>query len=188
MYCPALLIVAILTFRGAVGSPGGAPAAACDNMTPNHSGTAQTGASPYTIIPSAQTYQCGQSITVTLAATGGNNFRGFLCQARTNVASYSSTVGTLAQTGSVTMNQNCGTGRALTHSENGDKAAAMFTWTPSADHGSVKIVCTFVQVKTTYWVKQESVALTYGGNCNAAEYARASFAIVAMIYLVYRIL
>ena len=47
-------------------------------------------------------------ISVTLAATSGN-FRGFLCQARTNVTSYSSTVGTLAQTGSVTMKQNCGT-------------------------------------------------------------------------------
>lgn len=186
MFCPALMII-VLTFRGAVGSPGGAPASACDSMTPNHGSTAQTGTSPFTITTSALTYQCGQSITVTLAATSGN-FRGFLCQARTNVAEYSSTVGTLAQTGSVTMNQNCGTGKALTHSERGDKTTAMFTWTPSADHGSVRIVCTIVQVKTTYWVKQTSVALTYGGKCNAAEYARASFAIIAMIYLVYRIL
>lgn len=202
MYLSAL--VCVVTLQSVLGNPSGAPGSACDNMTPGHGFSAQVGAAPYTIAPSSGTYRCGESITVTLSATSGN-FRGFLCQARTDVAAYSSTVGTLAQTGSVTMNQNCGAGRALTHSENGDKTSAQFTWTPAADHGSVQIVCTFVQVKATYWVKETSSALTYAGNCgasanptgstgstvagtttpNAAGYMGASIGLMTLISLAY---
>ena len=46
-------------------------------------------------------------ISVTLA--GSDRFRGFLCQARTDVEDYSTTIGTLGQLGEdVMMGDNCG--------------------------------------------------------------------------------
>ena len=58
-----LTFICVLTLRGAVGNPGGAPASACDSMIPSHGFSVQSGPAPYTITPSSQTYNCGQSIT-----------------------------------------------------------------------------------------------------------------------------
>lgn len=58
--------ICVLTIRGAMGNPGGAPASACDSMTPGHGFSVQSGPAPYTITPSSQTYSCGQSVTGTL--------------------------------------------------------------------------------------------------------------------------
>ena len=45
---------------------------------------------------------------VTLSSGGGTQFKGFLCQARTDAANADTKVGTLVPAGTVTMKQNCG--------------------------------------------------------------------------------
>ena len=50
------------------------------------------------------------SILVTLAATSGS-FRGFLCEARTDVTDNTTVVGTLAASGTVSMGEPCGSVR-----------------------------------------------------------------------------
>ena len=55
--------------------------------------------------------------SVRLAADSGS-FRGFLCQARTDISAYSSTVGVLSQSGLVSMKENCGTVCILTSIKN----------------------------------------------------------------------
>ena len=62
---------------------------------------------PVYLVNTAINYSSVNFFLVSLTATSGN-FRGFLCQARTDISAYSSTVGTLAPSGSVSMNQNCG--------------------------------------------------------------------------------
>ncbi|XP_052228866.1 putative ferric-chelate reductase 1 [Dreissena polymorpha] len=113
--------------------------------------------------------------TVTLAGTGGANFRGFLCQARAAIDS-DTTVGTLADDdATVTFANNCGAG-SITHSENRDKGSAKFRWTPSSETSNVHIVCTVVQTNPIYWVKAVHAQVS---PCSSA--ARATLAFMASV-------
>ena len=57
-------VVATMMFKAVLGNMAGAPASACDTMTPSHDGlSGQGSAFPYTITASASTYKCGETIT-----------------------------------------------------------------------------------------------------------------------------
>ncbi|XP_053402716.1 putative defense protein 3 [Mercenaria mercenaria] len=127
MYLTVLLMM-IMLLPGCCGYAGGAPSGTCNAMSPKHRASAQDSASSYTIMPSANTYDCGDTINVTLS---GADFKGFLCQARSNVSRYS-TVGSLTDTdNSVTTSNNCDGEAALTHTESGVKSSFQFSWTHS---------------------------------------------------------
>ena len=62
----SLLLVLLTVIASRVfASPNGAPGGACDSMVPAHGVPGQTGASPYSITPSSQSYRCGERVTST---------------------------------------------------------------------------------------------------------------------------
>lgn len=146
----------------------GAPNGQCDQMVPGHGADAQTGNSPYRIILSAETYTCpDEELTVTV--NGTSPFMGFLCQPRSNPSAYS-TVGSLSGSGSVPTKNNCETNAALTHTESSGKNSLTFVWKSSTSTENVYIVCTIVQNKNTFWVKETSNMIAYqtGGSCGGS--------------------
>ena len=57
-------VVTMMMFKAVLGYQAGAPASACDSMTPSHDGNlAQSSSFPNTITASASTYRCGETIT-----------------------------------------------------------------------------------------------------------------------------
>lgn len=68
----------------ALASPNGAPAKACDNLTPQHGPVkSQTSAAPYSLTPSVQKVRSGEIVTITLSGNGNEDkIKGFLIQAR----------------------------------------------------------------------------------------------------------
>ncbi|XP_060563735.1 putative defense protein 3 [Ruditapes philippinarum] len=147
----------------------GAPMGACDTMTPSHGAVAQTSPSSYTITPSSSTFDCGESISITLS---GGTFKGFLCQARLDVNG-SSTVGTLEESdGSSSTTNKCAGKASITQNSGTDKTTLQFTWTHSGESTEdIYIVCTVVQTQIVFWENVASTALTYSGSltkCNSS--------------------
>lgn len=62
----------------------GAPADACDNLTPQHGPVkSQTSAAPYSLASSVQKVRSGDIVTITLSGNGSEDkIKGFLIQAR----------------------------------------------------------------------------------------------------------
>ncbi|WAR01604.1 DFP3-like protein [Mya arenaria] len=161
------------------GYSAGAPSGACDSMTPNHGTTTSSAPIPYTLTVSTNTYDCNDVITVTLVASS-DAFKGFLCQARPDVNTYS-TVGTLAASGGLSATSNCGDG-AITHSEGSNKTSAVFTWTASGNSSTVNIVCTVVQTQMNFWVKGVQQPITFSGSvCSKAQGSSASWPLVFLL-------
>ncbi|XP_053384592.1 putative defense protein 1 [Mercenaria mercenaria] len=153
---------------GVRGYSSGAPGGQCDQMVPGHRVAAQSVASPYTILLSAEQYTCpNDEIIVTV--NGSSSFKGFLCEARSNPNAYN-TVGSLVASGSVSTKNKCGTNAALTHTEGSIKETLSFVWKSSAATENVYIVCTIVKDKNTFWVKETSNMIAYqaGGQCGGS--------------------
>lgn len=60
----------------------GAPDTTCGNLEPVHGVPRQSTPAPYTLTPSVVEIEGGKQMLVTLEATGGTAFKGFLLQAR----------------------------------------------------------------------------------------------------------
>ncbi|KAL4225461.1 hypothetical protein ACF0H5_016151 [Mactra antiquata] len=169
MACSRILLVAIfgMMLNVCCCYPTGAPLAACNLMFPTgHNTQFQTTASLFDITPSAMTYCGGVPITVDLSMSNmGTQFRGFLCQPRTNMDVYE-TVGTF-DTPTGTQN-NCDK-TALTHTSRTLKKSVKFTWTPDVDatDATVYIVCTVVEEKVKFW--KQSVSIQYAGATKCAN-------------------
>ncbi|XP_071496612.1 uncharacterized protein [Diadema antillarum] len=156
----------------------GAPISACSSLTPGHPYTPQTAASPFTINPKVQYYGPSAPIEVTLNATTGNSFKGFIIQARA--------VGSITPIGIFGEDD---TGEAqrldcpadfrantLTHSSNRAKTSITFSWTaPNDIDGEIEFIGSFVQRYNTFWTNVRSFTLTdpcnpspcnNGGTCN----------------------
>ncbi|XP_052262261.1 putative defense protein 1 [Dreissena polymorpha] len=176
-------VVALMVLTSPVsGYSGGAPASACATMIPGHGGTAHTSVAPFSLTVSSVISGCViNSIAVTLAGTGGTNFRGFLCQARSAMDS-DTTVGTLADDDTtVAFTNNCGAG-SITHSEGSDKGSANFKWTPSRETSNVHIVCTVIQTTSIYWVKAVHAQVS---PCSSAARATLTFMASVGVLLAY---
>ncbi|XP_060563758.1 putative defense protein Hdd11-like [Ruditapes philippinarum] len=166
-------LVVSLFILGSNSSPNGAPPGSCSSMIPSpnhHASTPRTTPCPYTIETTPNTFTCGSTVSVTLGkiSTATPGFRGFLCQARTNVDDYSTVTGTLTDTDNAVLSTNrCpAVNASITHAERSVKDSFTFDWTndgTSATTNSVYIVCTLVQSKTIFWVNMTTPALTYTG-------------------------
>ncbi|CAL8398018.1 unnamed protein product [Arctogadus glacialis] len=152
---------------GVRGYSSGMVAPACSNMVPSHTGSPQTGPSPFYVTSSNTTYQDGDTITVQLQSTGATPFKGFLLQARevggdeTPLGSFTVAVGD-AQT------LSCGLkspNSAVSHTSPSDKNLISATWTAAASENpkDIEFRATFVENYSRFWVSVRSPILIYSG-------------------------
>lgn len=140
----------------------GAPSWTCSSKLPSHGGLeAQTSpATDYQITTSASTYTPGGSITVTITALNGQDFKGYLMVAKDE--------GTGADLGSFSIISGgkvmCGPkgDLAVTHTSKASKTTESFTWTaPSVASGNIKFEATIVQSYSVYWLNVRSDVVTF---------------------------
>ena len=138
-----LILLTLVAYS--VGSPVGAPAAACLSMTPNHGVEAQTSESPYRLSVSETAVKGGEIIKVELLAQPENSFKGFLIQARTSGSEFQIVGEFLEDEDEATpFNfRDCasGTHNAVTHFSRDLKDKISFKWkAPENFEGSIQFV------------------------------------------------
>lgn len=127
------LIVISFVVAECLALPNGAPATACDHMTPGHGVQAQDTISPYQLRVSEKSVKGGETITVEIFSTViGETFQGFLLQARTEGDDYEIVGEFLENEDESTLFnwRNCSTGlrNAVTHSDTSGKEQISFIW------------------------------------------------------------
>lgn len=126
------LIVISLAVAKCLTSPNGAPAEACESMTPGHGVEAQTTISPYQLRVLQKTAKGGETVNVEIFSTNGDSFKGFLLQARTEGDDYEIVGEFLENEDEATpfSFRNCSTGirNAVTHFNNSPKEKMSFIW------------------------------------------------------------
>ncbi|XP_078656419.1 putative ferric-chelate reductase 1 isoform X1 [Branchiostoma floridae x Branchiostoma belcheri] len=137
--------------------PGGAPAQACLDMTPQHGPSEQSSTPPYELVVSNTTYAGGDEIQVTLSRTGNSaTFRGFFIQART--VGLTDAQGRFTNLDSATTKTvNCGSEanseNGVTHTGQTDKSSVTVTWTAPANRvGHIQFRATVVETEQVFWV------------------------------------
>ncbi|XP_064406783.1 defense protein l(2)34Fc-like [Halichondria panicea] len=152
----------------------GAPAAACDSLSPDptaHLAQPQTTSDvPYTIslMPfynasdNTFTFYPGMTYTlgITNATSGAAAFRGFFVQARL-MSDDTTRVGIFGPTGPVANLSRLSScpimTDGITHNSRVDKDAMYFTWTaPMGYTGSIRFGFAIVQTRNTYWANQRT--------------------------------
>ncbi|XP_059475159.1 putative defense protein 3 [Neocloeon triangulifer] len=144
------VVLCALLVAGARASPTGAPAIACDAMTPSHNGTApQTGPAPYTLTATAID---AQTVQVSIEADAGVTFRGFFIQGRS--VDTDTAVGTFAPSADA-QSIDCfsNPASASTHLDRTDKTSVSVLWTAPASGEAVNVVVSIVQTFNVFWVK-----------------------------------
>jgi hypothetical protein len=161
MFGGTLLILAVVC-AGVKGLPGGAPNAACANVSPNpaeHTGPPQVTTSPYNLtfhMGSTTQYNPGEAYTLTFARTSGV-FRGFLIVAlnanNERVGSFSAVQGQARQA--------CADSRGVTHTTRSNKTSVALIWTaPPVGTGTVTFRYAGVDVRAIYWANQMGPVVT----------------------------
>ncbi|CAH1238015.1 FRRS1 [Branchiostoma lanceolatum] len=180
-WLPVFLVYFAACFLQRVTSfPGGAPTDACQNLTPGHVNiTANSSASPFTIMPASTTYQPGGTLRVQVM---GASFRGILLQARdsTNQA-----VGFWSDFPDFTRSLTCNNSAdSVTHQNTSVKVAGTnFTWNaPRTSPGDVAFVATIAQSREQYWLSITSDPVS-GGNRASVHLGSAVFSLLSIILL-----
>ncbi|KAK4009015.1 putative defense protein 3 isoform X1 [Daphnia magna] len=150
------------------GSPSGAPTAACESMTPGHGYDAQSNSSPFnTEIPAGMIAFMDDPVHLELRASSGTYFKGFLIMAfdKDDNSATPRPIGTFKLIeGSDGQLMNCGSGtmNAVTHTNNVGKNLVRVDWQPPKYYmGTAIFRTTYVQDVSTYWVKTESITVTF---------------------------
>ncbi|XP_067657590.1 putative ferric-chelate reductase 1 [Haliotis asinina] len=165
---PWTIVLLVLVFtREARAYSGGAGTASCASLEPSHSSTAQTTASPFVVLTSKTTYTAGETIQVTLEGRCGEQFKGFLIQARRAdpVADNDELIGEFTSVDASTSQKRCNNGdatlRGLTHINGNLKSTLTLQWTaPTPATGHIIFRTTFVKTQLVYWVGVTSAVLT----------------------------
>uniref|UniRef100_A0A8C2K5Z9 Wu:fj05g07 n=1 Tax=Cyprinus carpio TaxID=7962 RepID=A0A8C2K5Z9_CYPCA len=145
----------------------------CGTMTPKHgSNSAQTSAAPFTVTADKTTFKEGDQITVLLKSQSGDQFEGFMLQAR-QVGSTTS-IGTFSVMESNTQLLSCdaAASRAVSHTSDSKKSSVQAKWTAptSGPLGDIEFRATFVKSAATFWVGVKSSTVAYTGtSAPAAE-------------------
>ncbi|XP_019630367.1 PREDICTED: putative defense protein 3 [Branchiostoma belcheri] len=141
--------------------PGGAPTDACQNLTPGHVNiTANSSATPFTLMPVSTTYQPGGTLVVRVM---GADFRGILLQARNST---NEAVGFWSDFPDFTRSLTCNNSAdSVTHQNTSVKVAGTnFTWNaPRESPGDVVFWATIAQSREQYWANITSDTVS-GGN------------------------
>ncbi|KZS13190.1 putative Secreted protein [Daphnia magna] len=147
------------------GAPDGAPLEACATMTPNHGVNPQLiNSSPFkTEIPSGEYAIMDNTLNLELRSKNDvTTYKGFLVMAF-DKNDATKPIGTfkLPSDGKVI---DCSgiVGSAATHKFNNEKKLTTVQWTPPKNFmGTAIFRTTYVHNGTTFWVKTESIAVTY---------------------------
>ncbi|XP_056017910.1 putative ferric-chelate reductase 1 isoform X2 [Ostrea edulis] len=145
----------------AYGYSGGAPKGTCVSMIPSHGGSGAQPSPPtdYKITASANSYTPGDSLTVTITAQNGQQFKGYLLRAQDETTG--KTLGTFSVVGGGKI--QCGpTGnQAVTHTSGAWKTAESFTWTAPADaSGNIVFMASIVKSYAVFWTNVRSSPLS----------------------------
>ncbi|XP_063169652.1 putative defense protein 3 [Candoia aspera] len=159
--------------------PTGAPASACENMLPLHTGVQpQPVPSPYEVLVSTPSFQNGQLVNVQIL---GAAYRGLLLEAR----SFSSTavLGFWQTPPNDTKFLQCsGNPRgAITHSTTNLKMSQIYSWLPPPSHCPLVVVfvATVAQSHNIYWTHVKSKVIwrnpqaTCGVEASGTEFSAA---------------
>ncbi|XP_038050415.1 putative ferric-chelate reductase 1 [Patiria miniata] len=153
----AILLCLVPTVFGYSAGPpvGSSNPTLCTNMIPTgHNGgvsnATDQNSPPYTITATASEYTPGGSLTVTIAGTGGNQFKGFFIQARRADPARDNDVaiGTFSNQTANTQLLMCHTvaNSAWAHSNNDARSTIVGTWTaPAQDEGPLRFMATIVK-------------------------------------------
>ncbi|XP_064625393.1 ferric-chelate reductase 1-like [Lineus longissimus] len=149
--------------------PNGAPSSACINMVPQHRVDPQTSKAPFTIEISKSKYAVNEPVEVTLLGTGGEQFEGFLLEARrvdpNAPGGTSELIGTFAVPAGLgsEVKTTCpgSKGNGLTHAKQQKRSSLKVTWTaPSGKtEGHLEFRATFVKNIGTFWINVKSPIL-----------------------------
>jgi hypothetical protein len=156
-----LLLLGACVQLGAVrGSPVGAPAVACEDMTPHHNGNEpQTSVPPYQLAASTDAAVAGDAVTVVLSSDSGELFKGFFIQAR-DVAT-DEIIGTFQTEEWKYVDCDPGVENAVTHPNNSTKSSVTVDWIAPADYtGVIAFRATVVRQFDTFWLGIQSGEVT----------------------------
>ncbi|XP_078501418.1 putative ferric-chelate reductase 1 [Lissotriton helveticus] len=169
--CALQVVIALclLHFTTVFSYPNGKVSIVCGSMLPDHKSAPQTTVAPYKILVSKTTFIPGDQITVTLEATTGSTFQGFLMEARSVGGDF--TVGKFAVTNSNSQILDCNNvaSTAVSHTSPAPKTTVTVNWTAPPGSGYVLFRATFVQSFSTFWSGVESQTIIplqiTSGNC-----------------------
>ncbi|XP_048246036.1 putative ferric-chelate reductase 1 [Haliotis rufescens] len=166
--CPRFVLLLVLVFaREARAYTSGAGTTGCASLTPSHTTTAQTTDSPFVVLTSKTTYTAGETIEVTLEGRCGEEFGGFLIQARRADPNNDNDelIGEFTSIDAATTQKRCNNGdateRGLTHINSSPKSRLTLQWTaPTPATGHIIFRTTFVKTEPVFWVGVTSAVLT----------------------------
>ncbi|XP_046651993.1 putative defense protein [Daphnia pulicaria] len=160
----AFLLILVPSIHG---TPTGAPAAACKDMTPQHGEVPQTSASPFkTEIPVGPYVLMDDPVKLELrSSSAGDTFKGFLVMAF-DIDDDSKPIGTFkTPTDGQAQLMNCtvdGALNAATHTSNSTKSLVNLEWQPPLYFMGIAVFrTTYVKDAKTYWTKTESITVSF---------------------------
>ncbi|XP_046452902.1 putative defense protein [Daphnia pulex] len=159
----------ILVLPSIHGTPTGAPAAACKDMTPQHGYTPQTSASPFkTEIPVGEYVLMDDPVKLELRSSSADTFKGFLVMAfdidndSKPIGTFKTPVDDQAQLMSCPSDDVEGTLNAATHTSNSTKSLVNLEWQPPLYYMGIAVFrTTYVKDAMTYWTKTESITVSF---------------------------
>nr|XP_024215183.1 putative defense protein 3 [Halyomorpha halys] len=158
MYLPTIAAVLLIAVASVHGNATGAPADACEDLTPQHGADAQKTRSPYIIDIEKNGIKAGGSTKVTIKGKTGEQFKGFIMQARVG----RTPVGKFSTTDKNTKVVDCGTAKenTVTHTNPDNKKEVTVTWTaPKNLKEQVIFYLSVVKEGQVFWVAQKSRTL-----------------------------
>ncbi|TRY95822.1 hypothetical protein DNTS_022041 [Danionella cerebrum] len=147
----------------------GSVSSVCGTMMPNHGVPAQSSTPPFSVTAGKSTFKEGDVITVTLSGLSGNQFEGFLLEARQ--VGQNNPIGTFTVTTEAQTLSCNGAAKAVSHTSSSKKSSVQVTWTaPSSGAlGNIEFVSTFVKTGKIFWINVKSSAAAYTGTASSSS-------------------
>ncbi|XP_068098200.1 putative ferric-chelate reductase 1 [Hyperolius riggenbachi] len=124
---------------GVFGYPSGQISASCDTMLPSHgNNVAQTSTAPYVITASNNTFNPGDTITVTIKASGSSTFKGFLLEARAVGGNAIAGTFSTSDVNAQILSCSAGASTAVSHTNGNSKTSITAKWTAPEGAGPVQ--------------------------------------------------
>ncbi|XP_063700552.1 putative ferric-chelate reductase 1 homolog isoform X2 [Culicoides brevitarsis] len=162
------LSILLLLVSVVVAYPSGAPNAVCETLSPRHKeNVPQTDPSPFVFKLNSTEVMGGDVVEVTVTSdTPGKTFRGFVAQAREDIAVYEPRGTFILEDGSPAKTSKCkNEDDTVTHISRDDKTAVKFYYkAPNDFAGVVTITGTILEVFTTFYEKVQSPQITIRNN------------------------
>ncbi|ESO92331.1 hypothetical protein LOTGIDRAFT_162635 [Lottia gigantea] len=177
----SMILVISVNIPDILSYPSGNVGQSCTDMNPLHGATPQTPPSPYEIKLSTTSYTAGSTVQVTIVSNCGNEFRGFMIQARradTAAADRTTPIGSFTAVTDTKPLCGSGSNRGLVHSRSVARSSLTLTWTaPATIQGHIVFKVTTVEKPNSrYWqavtseaVKDSSGPLNLASDSNQTQ-------------------